>query len=72
MTKTGDTDQHFDTPSTTFGVSLRGGIKIPMGRELCAENEKVDLFAGVDFTNLSKSGAHAGFPGGGVGVQVNF
>jgi hypothetical protein len=43
-----------------------------MGRELCAEHERVDLFAGVEVTNLSKSGAHAGFPGGGLGVQVNF
>jgi hypothetical protein len=72
VTKTGDATQHVDTPGTTFGFSIRAGLKLPMGRDICAENEKVDLFAGVELTNLSKSGAHAGFPGGGIGVQLNF
>jgi hypothetical protein len=63
---------HVDTPDTTFGFSLRAGLKVPLGREQCAQHERLDLYAGADLTGLWKSTEKTGFVGGGLGVQVNF
>jgi hypothetical protein len=53
LTQLGDDAPIFDTPQTTWGASVRVGVKIPLGHARCPDPARVALTAGIGATWLT-------------------
>lgn len=71
LSQTGDEMVKGDTPKTTRGFTLGGGLKVPVGGR-CGEPRPAAFVAGASVTELNDGETDAGIVGLGVGMEVGF
>jgi hypothetical protein len=68
-----DTDmpREYDTPSTTVGGTMRGGLRVSLSPARCHQGEQVPwITLGLGFTSMSDGDSHDVMTGAGVGVEL--
>jgi len=70
VTESGDKPREYDTPKTTVGGTMRGGLRISMSPSRCHQGEEIPwITLGLGFTSMSDHESHDVLTGAGVGVE---
>lgn len=65
-----DMPREFDTPSTTVGGTMRGGLRVSLSPARCHQGEQIPwITLGLGMTSVSDHDSHDVLMGAGVGVE---